>query len=101
MPRYSDTSGATDAACPSTGPLVVYTICPTVHLGRQAEVATNGMTSKRRDDKCLMVNIEGCNCHFKGKGCGEYLGWMLSILECPQGQRQRSHFIIEISIACR
>lgn len=32
MPRYSDTPVAFDAACPSTGPLLVWTVWPTFHV---------------------------------------------------------------------
>jgi hypothetical protein len=56
MPRYSDTSVAVDAACPSTAPLEVWTICPTVHFGgRQAEAATSGVVRAMMRSRYLIA----------------------------------------------
>lgn len=58
MLKYSETSAKTDAACPSTGPLLVVTVCPTVQESLLTlEPMAKGAVRKDNRIACLTLIV--------------------------------------------
>jgi hypothetical protein len=60
MPRYSETSESFFAGCPLTGPLLVWTVCPTVQLAARCSrsvATTQDAAARARITKDLMAEF--------------------------------------------